>query len=79
MEAIVYVRHAEDFSHEEYKFWRRCCCRKWIYLPGEVRRISAIGTDFGNTTLHLVALDGHVKMVIMKKSSLLVPATTWVG
>ena len=41
MEAIVYVRHAEDCPHREYKFWCRCRCRKWIYVPGEVRRISA--------------------------------------
>jgi integrase/recombinase XerD len=41
MEAIVYVRHSDDCPHKENKFWRRCRCRKWIYVPGEVRRISA--------------------------------------
>jgi hypothetical protein len=41
MEAYIFVRHASDCPHQDEQFFRRCKCRKWIYVTGTRQRISA--------------------------------------
>jgi integrase/recombinase XerD len=41
MEAQVFTRHSSDCSHQSDRFYRRCRCRKWIYLAGTRKRIPA--------------------------------------
>ena len=41
METVVYAKHCADCPHKPNRFYRRCKCRKWIYLARERRRIPA--------------------------------------
>lgn len=42
METIVYVKHADACpSKSKGRYWRRCTCRKWIYIAIERLRIPA--------------------------------------
>ena len=41
MDAYIFVRHSTDCPHESEQFYRRCKCRKWIYVTGTRQRISA--------------------------------------
>ena len=37
----VYTKHSLNCPHKADRHWRRCRCRKWIYIPIERRRIPA--------------------------------------
>ena len=37
----VFVVHSQKCPHKNKKFHRGCKCRKWIYIPGARRRVSA--------------------------------------
>lgn len=41
MEAYVFVEHSADCPHLGNRFYRKCRCRKWIYVAGERKRFSA--------------------------------------
>src|SRR6516164_3791617 len=41
MTVDVFVRHATDCSHKEDRYWKRCKCRKWLYITGSRKPISA--------------------------------------
>ena len=41
MQPTIYARHTADCPHQSDKFWRKCKCRKWIYLSETRKRISA--------------------------------------
>lgn len=38
---VVYTKHSATCSHKRDRYWRRCNCRKWLYIPLERRRIPA--------------------------------------
>jgi site-specific recombinase XerD len=41
MTVDVFVRHATDCSHKDDRYWKRCKCRKWLYITGSRKPISA--------------------------------------
>jgi site-specific recombinase XerD len=41
VETVVYTQHSQDCRHKGKRFWRRCRCRKWIYIAIERKRIPA--------------------------------------
>jgi integrase/recombinase XerD len=41
METVVYTKHSPDCPHKSNRFYRRCRCRKWIYIAVERRRVPA--------------------------------------
>ena len=38
---VVFTEHSPSCKHKGNRFWRRCNCRKWLYVPVTRRRISA--------------------------------------
>jgi integrase/recombinase XerD len=41
METVVYTHHIPECPHKDERFYRRCRCRKWIYIAMLRKRISA--------------------------------------
>jgi integrase/recombinase XerD len=41
METVVYTKHSPKCPQKSNKFFRRCKCRKWIYISRERKRIAA--------------------------------------
>jgi len=41
METVVFTKHSVKCPHKGKRYWRRCRCRKWIYIAVERRRIPA--------------------------------------
>jgi site-specific recombinase XerD len=41
MTVDVFVRHSTDCTHKDDRYWKRCRCRKWLYIQGTRKPISA--------------------------------------
>jgi hypothetical protein len=41
MRVDIFVRHSTDCSHKDDRYWKRCKCRKWLYIQGSRKPISA--------------------------------------
>jgi site-specific recombinase XerD len=41
MTVDVFVRHSTDCAHQNDRYWKRCKCRKWLYVGGSRKPISA--------------------------------------
>jgi site-specific recombinase XerD len=41
MTVDVFVRHSTHCPHKDDRYWKRCKCRKWLYLTGSRKPISA--------------------------------------
>jgi hypothetical protein len=37
----VFTRHSTDCSRKNDRYWKRCNCRKWLYVEGTRKPVSA--------------------------------------
>jgi len=41
MTVDVFVRHSTNCTHKHDRYWKRCRCGKWLYIPGSCKPKSA--------------------------------------
>ncbi|HYV74635.1 MAG TPA: hypothetical protein VFB24_10285, partial [Candidatus Binatia bacterium] len=41
MTITVFTRHSDNCPHKHDRYWKRCRCRKWLYVEGSRKPITA--------------------------------------